>query len=162
MSTWWLWPTSLRINTLAWQLGFARLANCGHFSYLLFGLCALRFTFQCVVGSFSKDARFLQMWAQILVPVILLSFPFPFFGLLSDSKVEPLFGGMILRIIKVFNPQQACVWLRSLVAQAVQLLCLLGWSGWRKKSNCCFWMPLPCCSLSWRCFCIWKWAWRDW
>lgn len=82
---------------------------------------SLVFTFQCVVGSFSKDTRFLQVQAQMPVPAIILSFAISIFGLLTDSKVEPLLGGTILRIMKIFKLQHMCVWLCSLVAQAVQL-----------------------------------------
>lgn len=156
MSTWWLWPLSLQINTLAWHFGFARWASCGLFTSLLFGLYALEFTLQHVVGSFSKDGRFfkckLKYWFLQFFLLICI------FGLFSDGNVGPLLGVTILRIIKVFRLQHVFVWLRSLVAQAIYLLRLISVV---EETELLLLHALTCNSLSWRCFCIWKWAWPD-
>lgn len=89
-------------------------------------------------GRFSKDSRLLQLWAQILVPVIFLSFAFPILGLLSGIKrshclVAPSSPEVIEAAAHI------CV-ITQLACSACSVLWLLSPSGWRKK--CCFWMPL--------------------
>lgn len=107
MSTWWLWPTSLCISKLAWQLDFCNISKM--WALHLPVVWSLVFTFQCVIGRFSKDTRLLRVQAQIPVPAILLSFG-----------------------VSIFISCQTARWDHCLVAQS---FCIRKWAwpGWERS-----------------------------
>lgn len=110
-------------------------------------------------GSFSKNSRLWQLWAQILVPVIFLPLRFPFWGCCRAGKrshclVAPSSPEVIEAAAHI------CM-ITELACSACSVLWLLSWSGRRKKCQLLLLDALICSTLSGRGIWIWKWAWPD-
>lgn len=150
MSTWWLWPTSLNQHTCmaAWFCKISKLWAL-HLP-AVWSLCS-RIHFPVCCRKFSRDARFLQVQAQILVHMILLTFPFPFLACCQAARWNYCLVAWILRIIEILKLQHSCV-----VAQpgcSGRSAAVAAWLIWvEEEIELLLLDAFTCSSLSWRCF----------